>query len=138
MNEIISENIMLHQQTQVKLNENIKKKCFTDYVNRYNAVKKTIVRFSKPMNETNRLDNIPLANNFSIFLLSKDQHQLFKFSIFEQSLLAASANRITIDKLMQEKDLLGRIQKKFKMKCKGEIHLKNYAIVGKDLQKYLK
>jgi hypothetical protein len=34
---------------------------------------------------------------------------------------------------MHEGDLLGRIQKKFKLKCKGELHLKNYAVVGKDL-----
>jgi hypothetical protein len=39
---------------------------------------------------------------------------------------------------MHEGDLLATIQKKFKLKCKGELHLKNYAIVGKELYKYLK
>ena len=39
---------------------------------------------------------------------------------------------------MHEGDLLATIQKKFKMKCKGELHLKNYAMVGKDLEKYIR
>ena len=53
-------------------------------------------------------------------------------------MLLASANKINIDRLLTEGDLLGRIQKKFKAKCKGEYHLKNYAMVGKDLEKYIK
>ncbi len=39
---------------------------------------------------------------------------------------------------MHDADLLAIIQKKFKLKCKGELHLKNYAMVGKDLDRYLK
>lgn len=45
---------------------------------------------------------------------------------------------MTIERLMHDADLLSIIQKKFKLKCKGELHLKNYAMVGKDLDKYLK
>lgn len=45
---------------------------------------------------------------------------------------------MTIERLMHDADLLSIIQKKFKLKCKGELHLKNYAMVGKDLEKYLK
>jgi hypothetical protein len=86
----------------------------------------------------NQLDGLSICNNFSFFLYSKQQVELFKFSVFEQSLLFASGNRITIEKLMHEGDLLASIQKKFKMKCKGELHLKNYAVVGKDLDKYVK
>ena len=84
------------------------------------------------------LDSFPLCNNFTLFLKSKEEIELVKFSIFEQSLLTASNSKITIDRLMQEGDLLAMIQKKFKLKCKGELHLKNYAMVGKDLERYLK
>ena len=43
-----------------------------------------------------------------------------------------------VTKLMNNEDLLNRIQKCFKMKCKGELNLKNYALIGKDLEKYSK
>jgi hypothetical protein len=123
---------------QAKNNEIVKKKCFADYIARYNALKKTTKRFAKSKSEINQLDVLPLCNNFTLFLHSKNELELFKFSIFEQSLLSASANKTTIDRLMHEGDLLAAIQKKFKLKCKGELHLKNYAMVGKDFEKYIK
>ena len=81
----------------------------------------------------NHLDNLPYSNNYSLFLLSKREDELFKFSIFEQSLLSASNNRVNTINLMSDNDLLTRIQKKFKLKCKGELNLKNYALIGKEI-----
>jgi hypothetical protein len=135
--EIVRDNVLLHQEVQVKNFETLKKKCFADYVARFNALKKIVKRMGKPKGEMTRLDSLPLCNNFTLFLRSKEEMELFKFSIFEQSLLAASNFKITVDRLMQEADLLAMIQRKFKMKCKGELHLKNYAMVGKDLERYL-
>ena len=117
--------------------ELIKKKCFNDYVARFNSIKKIWKKVTRPKTEMTALDSLPLYNNFTLFLKSKEEIELVKFSIFEQSLLAASNSKITIDRLMQEGDLLAMIQKKFKLKCKGELHLKNYAMVGKDLERYL-
>jgi hypothetical protein len=80
--EIIRDNILLHQEVQAKNFEIIKKKSFTDYVGRFNAVKKTVKRFIKPKSEASRLDIVPLCNNFTLFLHSKNEMELFKFSIF--------------------------------------------------------
>ena len=40
---------------------------------------------------------------------------------------------MTIAKIMTDNGLLQRLQSKFKKACKGEIALRNYALVGKDL-----
>ena len=45
----------------------------------------------------------------------------------------ASGNKIDSEKLMQDKEILQIIQKKFRKSCKGEFSLKNYAVRGKDL-----
>lgn len=80
--DIVKENIMLHQEMMVKNHEAVKKKCYNDYVNRYNALRKTVKRFTNPKNEIGQLGSLPLCNNFSLFLHSKQEIELCKFSIF--------------------------------------------------------
>lgn len=46
--EIVKENIMLHQEMMIKSHEAIKKKCYNDYVNRYNALRRVVKRVAKP------------------------------------------------------------------------------------------
>ena len=45
--------------------------------------------------------------------------------------------QMTIARLITEHGLLHRVQHKFKKACKGERALRNYALVGKDLDRYL-
>lgn len=76
-----------------------------------------------------------MTNNFSLFLWSKNQHDLCKFTLFEQALITASANRYNIQSLMHQTELLHKIQKKFKKSCLGELTLKFYGLLPKEVER---
>lgn len=55
--------------------------------------------------------------------------------MFEQALLTASSNKINIDSLMHQKEILQMIQKKFKKSCHGDLCLKFYSLLPKEVEK---
>jgi hypothetical protein len=81
------------------------------------------------------LSRIDISNNFSLFLWTKGEQELSKFTLFEQALFSASNHQLTVQKLMHELDLLHLIQKKFKKSLKGEIYLKFYSLLPKEIEK---
>lgn len=57
----------------IKSHEGIKKRCYNDYVNRYNALRRVVKAWAKPKGEVSQLDTLPVCNNFSLFLHSKQE-----------------------------------------------------------------
>lgn len=91
--EIIRENALIHQELQVRFGENVKKKAYVDYVNRYSGVKKIVSGWKE---EKGKMGQIPICNNFSLFLCARGEYEFSKFSVFEQALLFASNNKVLL------------------------------------------
>jgi hypothetical protein len=86
---------VIHQELQIRFAENVKKKTYVDYVNRYSGVKK-IVSGWKEESGKQKMGQIPICNNFSLFLCAKGEYEFSKFSAFEQALLFASNNKVPV------------------------------------------
>ena len=76
-----------------------------------------------------------ICNNFSLFLWSKNEIELCKFTLFEQALYNVSNTKYTVQRLMHELPLLHLIQKKFKKSLRGEFYLKFYSLLPKEVEK---
>jgi hypothetical protein len=85
--------MMIHQEIQLRWYENIKKKAFVDYMNRYSGIKRIVSKWKEDGGKQ-KLNQIAICNNFSLFLCSKGEYELSKFSVFEQAILFASNNKV--------------------------------------------
>jgi hypothetical protein len=92
--EIIRENMLIHQEIQMKLNDTIRKKTYTDYLARYNGVKKVATKWREDNVHQKSISQLEIYNNFSSFLYSKGEADLCMFSLFEQSLLFSSNSKV--------------------------------------------
>lgn len=92
--EIIRENMLIHQEIQIKLNDSIRKKTYTDYLARYNGVKKVASKWKEDNAQQKSISQLEIYNNFSLFLYSKGEVELCKFSLFEQSLIFSSGSKV--------------------------------------------
>ena len=100
---------------------------------RVNAVKKIAGKYQDERDMYKVLRQVEMCNNFSLFLWSKNEVELSKFTIFEQALYSASNYKMTALKLMHELNLLHLVQKKFKKSLRGELYLKFYSLLPKEI-----
>ena len=133
VNQVVAENVVIHDRALVKNNQNMRDKIFSEYISRYNSVKKTGKRYEEQQEKFKHLRQVSISTNFSLFLWSKNEVELCKFTIFEQSLYNASGNKYTVQRLMHELPLLHLIQKKFKKNLRGELFLKFYSLLPKEV-----
>ena len=127
--QVVAENRQLQTEVAIRNNQAIRTRTGAEYVGRYNAVKKVGRRCAEMKQAL--INNVGLVNNFSLFLWSREEYELSKFTLFEQALLSASGGKVGVERLLQEADLLPKIQRKFKRCCRGELHLKSYALMPK-------
>jgi hypothetical protein len=78
----------------MKLNDSIRKKTYTDYLARYNGVKKIVNKWKEDSLQLKSMRELEIYNNFSLFLYTKGEIDLCKFSIYEQSLLFSSGSKV--------------------------------------------
>jgi hypothetical protein len=78
----VAENLQLQQETIARSNKVIRNKASAEYVGRYNAVKKVGKRYNEERGANRYVGQLDIINNFSLFLWSKEEYEICKFTLF--------------------------------------------------------
>lgn len=71
--QTITENQQLYNEFQLRTYKAIKNKTSSEYINRFNIIKKLGKKYNQQRIKNRYLDHVDLTNNFSLFLWSKGQ-----------------------------------------------------------------
>lgn len=96
----------MQKESVMRNNSQIVDKTINEYIGRYNAVAKFRKRAKGSNggkvsgNANGKCNDLPIYNNFSVYLNSIEQVELSKFTLFEQALL--NAGKMPVERLFEK------------------------------------